>query len=232
MPVSLQRAFLHNAGLKIVSLLLAVGLWVAVVRSPNAEVELRIPIEFENFPRNLVIDSTSFTEAQVRISGPERAIHQLQTSDVRAQINLASVGPGERTFDLADRIHLPPGLVVIQVIPGQFHLSFDERDTRQVEVTPRVTGNFPNGSRVAKVFADPSTVTITGPRRRVEAVDVAITDPIDASDVTTQASFVTHAYVTDPLIQVARPTSIHVTVIMESPNTKSPNIGSPKDGKK
>jgi hypothetical protein len=31
----------------------------------------------------------------------------------------------------------------------------------------------------------------------------------------TRAAFMTHAYVTDPLIQVAHPTSIRVTVIMD-----------------
>jgi hypothetical protein len=65
------------------------------------------------------------------------------------------------------------------------------------------------------VIADPSTITITGPRHGVEAVDAATTDPVDASGVMTRATFVTHAYVTDPLIQIAHPSSIRVTVIME-----------------
>jgi YbbR domain-containing protein len=104
---------------------------------------------------------------------------------------------------------------VVQIIPGQFQLSFDERATRRIEVHPRITGNFASGLRVAQVIADPPSVTITGPRQRVAAVDGAITDPIDASGVMTRAVFVTHAYVTDPLIQVAHPFSIRVTVIME-----------------
>ena len=36
----------------------------------------------------------------------------------------------------------------------------------------------------------------------------------------TRATFVTQAYVTDPLIQVAHPTPIRVTVIMEGRETK------------
>ena len=56
---------------------------------------------------------------------------------------------------------------------------------------------------------------ITGPLRRVEAVEAAITDPVDVSGAMTRASFVTQAYVPDPLIQVAHPTPIRVTVIME-----------------
>jgi len=211
-----HRIFVHNIGLKLVSVLLAIGLWMAVARSPVAEVEMRVPIEFQNLPDNLEIDSASFTEAQIRVRGPERVIHQLQAADLHAEIDLASVRPGERTFDLTSRqVRVPQDLEVVQIIPGQFHLSFDNRETRTVEVRPRVTGNFASGMRVKQVIADPSSVMITGPRRRVEAVEDAITDPVDISGAMTRASFVTQAYVPDPLIQVVHPTPIRVTVIME-----------------
>jgi diadenylate cyclase len=217
-----QRVFVHNAGLKLLSLLIAVALWFAVVRSPVAEVEMRVPIEFHNLPDNLEIDSASFTEAQIRLRGPERVIHRLQPSDVRAEIDLATVKPGERTFDLTGRqVHVPQDLEVVQIIPGQFHLSFDQRLTRVVEVRPRVTGNFASGMRVAQVIAEPSTVMITGPQRRVQAVEAAATDAVDVTGAMTRASFVTQAYVPDPLIQVVHPTPIRVTVIMEGSENKT-----------
>ncbi len=211
-----QRIFVHNIGLKLVSLLLAIGLWLAVARDPIAEVEMRVPIEFRNLPDSLEVDSASFTEAQIRVRGPGRVIHGLQVADVRAEIDLAGVRPGERTFDLTGRqVHAPEEVEVVQIIPGQLHLSFDNRATRVVEVRPSVTGNFASGLRVAQRIADPPSVMITGPRRRVETVEAAITDPVDASGVMTRATFVTQAYVPDPLIQVVHPTPIRVTVIME-----------------
>jgi len=212
----LQRTFVHNMGLKVVSLLLAIGLWFAVARSPIAEVEMKVPIEFHNLPDNLEIDSASFTEAQIRVRGPERVIHQLQATDVHAGIDLAGVHPGERTFDLTGRqVHVPQDVEVVQIIPGQFQLSFDNRATRVIEVRPRVTGNFASGMRVKELIADPSSVTITGPRHRVEAVEDATTDPVDVTGAMARASFMTQAYVPDPLIQVVHPTPIRVTVIME-----------------
>jgi len=216
MPGAVQRTLFRNFGLKLVSLLLAIGLWMVVARDPIAEVEMKVPIEFHNLPENLEVDSASFTEAQIRVRGPERVIHRLQTADVRAEIDLASVRPGERTFDLTGRqVHVPQDLEVVQIIPGQFHLSFDNRETRTVEIRPRVTGTFASGMRVAQVIADPATIMITGPQRRVDAVEAAVTDPMDVSGALTRASFVTQAYVPDPLIQVVHPIPIRVTVIME-----------------
>jgi YbbR domain-containing protein len=71
------------------------------------------------------------------------------------------------------------------------------------------------GAPGAQVISDPTTIMITGPRRRIEALEEAITDPVDASGTITRATFVTQAYVPDPLIQVVHPTPIRVTVIME-----------------
>jgi YbbR domain-containing protein len=88
-----------------------------------------------------------------------------------------------------------------------------------VEVHPRVTGTFADGLRVGQVLADPPRIMISGPRHRVEAIETATTDPVDASGALTRASFVTQAYVPDPLIQVVHPTPIRVTVIMEHAGT-------------
>ena len=211
-----HRTFVRYFGFKLFALLLAVALWVKVARDPIAELEMKVPIEFRNLPEDLEIDSATFTEAQVRVRGPQRLIHRLVSGDVRAEIDLSSVHPGERTFDLnTQQIHLPQDLEVVQIIPGQFRLSFDLRMTRTVEIRPRVTGTFARGMRVAQVSADPPNIMITGPRRRVEAVEAATTDPVDASGTMTRASFTTQAYVTDPLIQVVHPTPVRVTVIME-----------------
>ena len=216
MPSLFQRTFVQNFGLKLTSLLLAVGLWFVVAHDPIAEVEIRVPIEFQSLPESLEVDSASFTQALIRVRGPERVIHRLEVSDVRAEINLANVGPGERTFDLTPRqVHVPQDLEVVQVIPTQFQLSLDTRTTRAVEVRARVTGTFASGMRVAQVIAEPSSIMITGPRRRVEAVESATTDPVDVSGTMTRTWRLTQASVPDPLIQIVHPTPIRVTVIME-----------------
>jgi YbbR domain-containing protein len=212
---SMRRLFLENFIYKLISLLLAVGLWLAVARTPVAEVEMRVPIEFRNLADNLEIDSASFTEAQVRLRGPERVLHGMSAADVRAEVDLSNMQAGERTFDLTARhVHVPEDVEVVQIIPGQFHLAFDNREKRTVDVHPRVIGNFAGGMHVAEVTADPPSITVTGPRRRLEKLEAATTDPIDASGTMDRETFVTQAYVADPLVQVVNPRPIRVTVIM------------------
>jgi YbbR domain-containing protein len=217
MMAFLRRWVLHNFWLKVLSLLMAVGLWMAIAPEQEpAEVEVRVPIEFEHVPSHLEISSITIPEAQIRVRGPERLIRELRSTDIHAQLEMADAKPGERTFDLtAQQIRHARDLHVVQVVPGQVHLTFDTRLTREVEIRPRVTGTFVAGEQIAKVLADPEKITITGPQHHVEQVDAATTDPVDVSGTTSHATFMTMVYVPDPLVQVVNPAPVRVTVVME-----------------
>jgi len=217
-----QRYVLHNFGLKILSLLLSAGLWFMISRDEQpAEVALRAPIVFQHVPAQLEISSEFIQEAQIRVRGPERVIRQLQANEVHAEIDLAGVKPGERTFDLTSQlVRHPIDITVVQVVPSQLHLAFDTRLTRDVDIHPgRVTGDFAPDQ--VKTYADPSRVTITGPRQHVEKIEYATTDPIDATGTRGTAVFTTNVYVADPLVQVVRTTSIRVTVIVQKAGSPS-----------
>jgi YbbR domain-containing protein len=216
-----KRLVLHNFGLKVLSLLLATGLWLTI--SPDeepAEVALHAPVVFQRVPSHLEISSESIPEAQIRVRGPERIIRQLQPNEIHAEIDLSDAKAGERTFDLtSQQVRHPRDIYVVQVVPSQLHLAFDTRLTREVEVHPRVAGNFGEGTQIV---ADPPRITITGPKRHVERVDAATTDLVDATGMTGSAVFVTNAFVSDPLVQVVQGTSIRVTVTVPK-NAASPH---------
>jgi YbbR domain-containing protein len=147
------------------------------------------------------------------LRGPERRLQALNRSQVHAILDLQHASPGERTFDLLRKdIHLPRHVQVVQIVPAQFHISFDRRATRSVPVEPRVIGTLLSGYEISVVTADPATVTIVGPEQRVRAVQAAMSDPVDASGVVGSATFTTHAYVSDPLVRVETPEPVRVTV--------------------
>jgi YbbR domain-containing protein len=211
-----RRYVMNDLGMKVLSLVLATGLWLAITREPVAEVERAVPIEFHNIPANQEISSERIPEVRIRVRGPVRLVRDLQPSDMHAVIDLAHAQIGDHTFDLTARnVRTPRDLTVVQIVPAQFRVDLDRRATREVEVRPRVTGEFAQGFRIASVKAEPSHITISGPKQHVDAVETALTDLIDASGTMERNSFLTHAYVADPLVQVVNSVPIRVTVIME-----------------
>jgi len=219
-----QRHVIHNFTLKLISLALAAGLWLAVARDPVAEVGVDVPIEFDNISPSMEISSENIPHAQIRLRGPEHAIRRLQPSDVYAEVDLHNLHPGERTFDLTvQQIHHPADLEVVQVVPSELHLAFDERLVRQVTVQPRVTGAVGAGYGIARIVVEPSTIVISGPKRQVEAVQTATTDPMDVSGAVGTLTFSRHPYVSDPMVQVADSHSVRVTVVTQ----KLPTLSNP-----
>jgi YbbR domain-containing protein len=216
-----KRYVVHNFSLKFLSLLLATGLWFMIARDEQpAEVAIRAPIVFQHEPEKLEISTESIPEAQIRVRGPERTIRQLKINDVQAEIDLTGVKSGERTFDLtSQQVRHPRDVEIKQIVPSQLRLAFDTRLTREVPVNPRVTGIFASGEEIVKKDCDPPRVTISGPRRHVERIDAATTDPIDATGTFGSAVFTTNVYVPDPLVQVEQATSIRVTVVVQKIGT-------------
>jgi hypothetical protein len=115
----LRRWVLHNFWLKVLSVVLATGLWLAIKPDQDpAEVTLRVPIEFRHVPPVLEIRSVNIPEAQVRVRGTERMIRELRATDIHADLEMKGAEPGEHTFDLtAQQIHVPRDLTVVQVVP-------------------------------------------------------------------------------------------------------------------
>jgi YbbR domain-containing protein len=213
----LRRNVLHNLGLKLLSLGIAVLLWLAVAREPSAEVAITVPIEFHNAPENLEISSESIPQVQVRERGPAGIVHNLGPAEVHAIIDLRSATTGEHTYDLApNKIRAPRDVQTLQVIPSQFRISFDKREDKRVPVQPRVIGSTAPGFRLGEVTVDPPIVSVAGPQKRVDAITSLITDPVDASGVMGSATFTTHVYVSDPLVRLTTPSTVRVTVMTES----------------
>jgi YbbR domain-containing protein len=212
-----KRYVVHNFGLKVMSLLLATALWAMIARDERpAEIAVRAPVLFQHVPPNLEISSESIPEALIRVRGPERVVRGLRTNEIQAEVDLSGAHPGERTYDLTpQQVRHPREVTIGSIVPGQLHLAFDSRLTREVEIHPRVTGNFATGEQIVRVAADPTRITIMGPRHNVEKIDAATTDPIDASGTLGSAVFTTNAYVADPLVQVEKSASIRVTVVVQ-----------------
>jgi len=200
--------------LKFVSLLIALLLWWAVAHDQPAEIALSVPIEFYNTPEHLEISSDRIQRAEIRVQGPARILRQMTNADIDAVIDLSGAHVGQHTFDLTPKQirHMPHNVHIVQVVPSQVRLDLDRSASKVVDVTPRVIGTFAAGYRLGDVEVNPSKITIVGPQSRLNSIESAITDPVDATGLVGRGTFTTQAFVGDPLVQPLNPEPIHVTV--------------------
>jgi YbbR domain-containing protein len=174
-----DHSFAHT-GLKVVSVALAVLLWM-MVSSQRAPVErgLRIPLELQNLPQNLEMVEPPQESVDVRIRGTADALGRIAPGDLVATIDLSAAQPGRRLFHVStERVKAPFAVVVTQVTPPSVAIRFEPSATRIVPVVPSVEGEPAAGYIVGEVTADPPTVEIVGPESILRRVTEAITEPL------------------------------------------------------
>jgi hypothetical protein len=132
--------FRHNLGLKLISLGLAIGLWQVVRHDPVGGLALDVPIEFRNIPENMEISTESIPRAEIRLSGPDRLLRNLSRAEVHAVIDVGSLKPGERTFDLnSAEIRRPRGLA-----SAGFRPAHQQESSGPSPCAGRVRGRIPD----------------------------------------------------------------------------------------
>jgi len=203
----------RHFGLKVVSVGLALMLWMVVSGEEMVERGLRVPLELQQFPPGLELHDDAPSIVDVRVRGTSGALSRVSPGDIVAVLDLRGARAGRRLFHLTpEQVRAPFGIEVVQVTPPSVAMVFEAAASRLVPVTPDVEGDPAPGYVVGKVIADPSTVEMVGPSSAVERVSEAITEPIsvDGAEAPVRES-VTIGFL-DPAVRLRVPRSADVVV--------------------
>jgi YbbR domain-containing protein len=91
----------------------------------------------------------------------------------------------------------------------------EPRTTRDIPVDARFTG-VPPGFRIAETSIVPPTVSVVGPRSRVEQLERAETDPIEIQAASGGADYRVQTFVGDPQVRFASSPIVSVRVTLEA----------------
>ena len=204
---------LRKLGLKLFSVALAVGLWLAVSGEPIAERGVRIPVAFENLPQSMEILGDPPQSVDVRLRGASGTLRRLDAGDMAAIIDLESQHAGTRMFDMtSDRVRAPLGIEVTQVVPSTISLTLDVSTSRVVPIVPEVRGAPAAGFVVGAVEVEPASVEVVGPESRLHDLAEAMTEPIDVTGMSVPLRRMVTVGVDDPYLRLATPGSARVTI--------------------
>jgi YbbR domain-containing protein len=212
-----KRMATTNIGAKLLSLAIAVLLWIAIVGEHELSTAIDVPVEYRNFPKSFEVSSGMVNRVNLLVSGPSGKMNDSFLKDVAVVVDLEGVRrPGDWTFNLDSRaIRVPAGLELERTIPSQIRMKFEERFARDVPVQLRYSGNPMPGYRIARQEVSPEVLRVVGPRSRVERVQSIDTDPIDLNGIITESETRVSTFVDDPQLRIDGNSMVRVRLVME-----------------
>ncbi len=171
-----------NLGTKLISVMIAMVLWIVVLGSRNVEVTKEVPLEVVT--ASDVVSSNEVPEKiAFRLSGPKaflRAILDRREEPIR--VNLAGVKPGLITYRFfSDNIHVPIGVKVLSIHPTAIVIKLEQLKRRDVPIRMEVRGSPAEGYKVLHTEVRPGVVKLKGPETQIDGITEVQTKPIDVA---------------------------------------------------
>jgi YbbR domain-containing protein len=176
----LRRIFLEDWSLKLLSLAIAIVLWL-LVTGQNQPVTAHVNVQL-NFirPPALEISNDPPRTVDVMLTGSRNKLDNLTSLDLVATVDISEQRAGERVLRLADKaqISLPQGIKVDGFQPSAIPIHLEEVVDRQVNVELKLEGKPADGFEVYGVYPNKGSVAVRGPASRVNAIHKVTTESI------------------------------------------------------
>lgn len=193
----MKKRILHNWGLKLLSLFIAVALWFVIIEFADPQesrtfrgVQVKLVntelLEQENKAYE-VLDNTD--TVAVTVLAPKSVIDLLRSTDIVAEADMSKLTE-INTIPITYSIQNVDFDVDQNSISGNrdvVKLSVEERDTKWVSVYTNVIGDVAEGYIISSTTQDQTRIEISGPKSAIYKVHHAAIE-IDVSDATRDIS--------------------------------------------
>jgi len=113
----LRQIFLDKWQYKLVSILLAIILWIYVVKEQNLNIMLSVPVEINNLPENMEIANDFKNSIDVLIVGRRDDVAKIERKNIIAVIDLKKAVAGENLIKInRQNIKFLPNVIAIEEI--------------------------------------------------------------------------------------------------------------------
>jgi YbbR domain-containing protein len=182
-PRELRAALSRNAGLKLISLLLAFLIWFSInVSERDAERTVKLEVSTRRVPPGLIVTNLRTKTVAVTLRGPRTILDGVDERKTRIALDFSGATPGTRPVELKGemlRPELPRRLKVVRLEPARATFTIERIVRRPVPVRADVTGVPAFGYKAGTARVTPAEVQVSGPSSKVAELKEVTTEPIE-----------------------------------------------------
>lgn len=202
--------------LKIISLVLAIGLWSIVPDATVPHIVRNVPVRLRNIPAELALAQPFQAEIEVWLRGGAVRTRDLLPGELSPRIDMSDAFAGDNTITVRPADIPTPLLVSVESIePEQIHVVLEERVRADVPVNVVVEGSPPEGFEITAKRVQPDHVTVSGPRSRVQALRAVSTETISVAGHREPLTRDVGVLADDPLVSIEGGARARLTIRIE-----------------
>lgn len=124
---SVQRTYLRNLTLKLLSLALAFCVWSLATVSHHATVKISVPVRVSNIPPGFAIAGPLPAQVDITMEGPRNLVAMAKRTSRMVTLDLAgAASPGTTLFShLESQLSLPEGIRVLRTSPASLDIRLE-----------------------------------------------------------------------------------------------------------
>lgn len=187
---NLQDTLTQNVGYRLVSLFIALLLWVWVQSEQRVEDRVRAKVRWV-LPPGMALVEPPIEQATLTVEGVQALVRSLNQRDLVIEVDLSRAEEGDVAVDLSQRKvnELPAQLNVLAIAPAQLRVTLDRMFKRKVSIAAATVGVPPEGYRVAAVTVEPSRAEIEGPVSVLRGLEKISTEDVDLGGLREDGDF-------------------------------------------
>lgn len=172
-------------GIKLVSLILAIGLWYYAVGEEGIEVPRIVPLEIQVQNPQMSVLKSSTKAVQVTFMVPRGLLPDFASEDIQAfhTIDRNVDKAGDYSFRMESReIKVKtPQVRILKIEPPAVHVTLDELIVKKIEIKPQFIGEpaFGYNLKAHEIELNPNAVLVEGPKGHLEKLDGIKTERIN-----------------------------------------------------
>jgi YbbR domain-containing protein len=168
-------------GAKVLSVVAAFLLWVALVDEPNLIETVSVPVEYRNLNPALDLSPDAPAQIQIQVRGPRTRLGEVNNSQTNIVLDLGQMQqPSTRTFTVTpDSLNLPNRVTLVRAMPSQVRVKLERRVTKELPVAATFLPS--TEFKVLQWEVSPAKMQVAGPESRVSLAESVSTEPIDLS---------------------------------------------------
>jgi YbbR domain-containing protein len=202
----IRRSLTRHTGLKLLSLTLAVALWLFVNAGQHqSQVSFEVPVSYNSLPARLLIINHHPRFIKLDVAGPRTLLSLVDPGRLTLRLDLAGVNQGQASFRISpEMFNLPRQTTITRIAPSQIVLDIDKLVSREMPVTLSLVGDAAHGYEVASSDLTPAEVTATGPSRFVNYLKRINTEPLSVAGAASDLDATVHLVDPGPRIHLAQ----------------------------